>query len=78
MPIISLNDISDFTNLIKAGATTACERMGIRKSVKPQEELLPKRRTECDIARLSKDLSRPDDWLIGKWKKDKKNDRKKN
>ena len=31
---ITLNDISDFKNLIEAGATIVCERMGIRKSTK--------------------------------------------
>ena len=35
---ITLNDISDFKNLIKAGATIFCEKMEIRKSVKPQQE----------------------------------------
>ena len=53
-----LNDISDFKNLIKAGATIVCERMGIRKSVQPQQEPFWKRRL--------------DDWFQGKWKKDKK------
>ena len=37
MSSIMLNDISDFKNLIKAGATIVCERMGIRKSVKSQQ-----------------------------------------
>ena len=67
-----LNDISDFKNLIKAGATIVCERMGIRKSVQPQQEPFWKRRTESNTARLRKDLNRPDDWFQGKWKKDKK------
>ena len=35
---IILNNISDFKNLIKADKTIVCERMGITKSVKPQEE----------------------------------------
>ena len=61
---------------MKAGVTTACERMGIRKSVKPQEEPFWKRHTESDIARSRKDLSCLDDWFKGKWEKDKK--RKKN
>ena len=30
MSNITLNDISDFKNLIKTGATIVCERMGIR------------------------------------------------
>ena len=74
MSSITLNDISDFKNLIKAGAIKAgvCERMGIRKSVKHQQEPFWKRRIESDIARLRKDLSRQDDWLKGKWKKHKK------
>ena len=69
---ITLNDISDFKNLIKAGAISVCEKMGIIKSVKPQQEPFWKRRIESDIARLRKDLSRQNDWLQGKWKKDKK------
>ena len=72
MSSITLNDISDFKNLIKAGAISVCERMGIRKSVKPQQEPFWKRRIESDITRLRKDCSRQDDWLKGKWKKDKK------
>ena len=72
MSSITLNDISHFKNLIKASAISVCERMGIRKSVKSQQEPFWKRRIECDIARLRKDLSRQDDWLKGKWKKDKK------
>ena len=36
MSSITLNDISDFKNLIKAGAISVCESMGIRKSIKPQ------------------------------------------
>ena len=71
MSSIILNDRSDFKNLIKAGATIICERMGIRKSVKPQQEPLWKRLIESDIVRLRKDLSRLDDWFQGKWKKDK-------
>ena len=70
MPSISLNDVRDFKNLLKAGATTVCERMGIRKSVKSQQEPLSKIRTEIDIARLSKESSRLDGWRKGKWKKD--------
>ena len=42
--------------------------MGIRKSIKPQQEPFWKRRIESDIARLRKDLSRLDDWFKGKWK----------
>ena len=67
---ISLNDIRDFKNLLKAGATTVCERMGIRKSVKSKQEPLSKIRIESDIARLSKESSRLDGWRKGKWKKD--------
>ena len=70
MSSISLNDIRDFKNLLKAGATTVCERMGIRKSVKSKQEPLSKIRTEIDIARLSKESSRLDGWRKGKWKKD--------
>ena len=72
MSSITLNDISDFKNLIKAGAIIVCERMGIRKSVKLQQGPFCKRRIESDIARLREDLSRQDDWLQGKRKKDKK------
>ena len=72
MSSIALNDISDFKNLIKAGAISVCEKMGIIKSVKPQQEPFWKRRIESDIARLRKDLSHQDDWLQGKWEKDKK------
>ena len=63
MSSFTLNDISGFKNLIKAGAIRACERMGTRKSVKPQQEPFWKRRTESDITRLRKDLSRQDEWL---------------
>ena len=59
-------------NLIKAGGTIVCVRMGIRKSVNSQQEQFWKRRIESDITRLRKDLSRLDDWFKGKWKKDKK------
>ena len=38
MSSVTFNDISDFKNLIKTGAISVCERMGIRKSVKPQQE----------------------------------------
>ena len=38
MSSITLNDISDFKNLIKAGAISVCEGMGIRKSGKPQHD----------------------------------------
>ena len=55
MSSITLNDISDFRNIIKAGATIVCQRMGIRKSVKPQQEPFWKRHIESDIARLRKD-----------------------
>ena len=68
MSSITLNDISDFKNLIKAGAISVCERMGIRKSVKPQQEPFWKRHIESDITRVKKDLSRQDDWLKVKWK----------
>ena len=64
MSSITLNYISNFKNLIKASATIVCERMGIRKSVKPQQEPFWKR--------FRKDLSRLNDWFKGKWKKDKK------
>ena len=37
MSSITLNDISDFKNLMKADATIVCERMGIKKSVKPSK-----------------------------------------
>ena len=63
MSSITLNDISDYKNLMKAGAISVCDRMGIRKSVKPQQEPFWKRRTESDIVRLKKDLSRRDEWL---------------
>ena len=55
MSSITLNDISDFKNLIKAGATIICERMGIRQSVKSQQEPFWKIPIESDIARLRKD-----------------------
>ena len=61
MSSISLNDLSDFKNLVKAGATIVCERMGIEKSVKPQQEPFWERRIDSNIARLRKDLSRLDD-----------------
>ena len=38
MSSITLNGISDFKNLIKTGATTVCERMGIRKYAKPHQK----------------------------------------
>ena len=63
MSSITLNDISDYKNLMKAGAISVCDRMGIRKSVKPQQEPFWKRRTESDIVRLRKDLSRRNEWL---------------
>ena len=72
MSSITLNDISDFKNLIKAGATIVCERIGIRKSVKAQQEPFWKIHVESDITKLRKDLSRLDDWFKGKWKKDEK------
>ena len=68
MSSITLNDISDFKNLIKAGAISVCERMGIRKSVKPQQQPFWKRYIESGITRVKKDLSRQDGWLKGKWK----------
>ena len=63
---ITLNDISDFKNLIKAGTISVCEGMGIRKSVKPQQEPFWKRRIESDIRRLRKGLIIQDDWFKGK------------
>ena len=63
MSSITLNDISDYKNLMKAGAISVCDRMGIRKSVESQQEPFWKRRTESDIVRLRKDLSRRDEWL---------------
>ena len=45
---ITLNNIINFENLIKAGVTIACERMEIRKCVKPQQEPFWKRRIESD------------------------------
>ena len=66
MSSIVLNDISDFKNLIKAGATTVCERMRIRKFVKPQQETFWKKRIESNVARLRKTLSRLDDLFQGK------------
>ena len=66
MPSVILNDLSDFKNLIKAGAISVCERMGIRKSVKPQQEPFWKRHIESDITRKKKYLSRQDDCLKGK------------
>ena len=72
MSSITLNDISDFKNLIKAGAISACERIEKRKSVKLQQKPFCKTRIESDIARLKKDLCRQNDWLKGKRKKDKK------
>ena len=63
MSSITLNDISDYKNLMKAGAISVCDRMEIRKSVEPQQEPFWKRRTESDIVRLRKDLSRRDEWL---------------
>ena len=38
MSSIILNDISDFKNLIKAYVTIVCERMGMAKSVKQQQD----------------------------------------
>ena len=64
MSSIILNDVSDFKNLVKAGATTVCERMGIKKSVKPQQEPFCEKRIDSDIARLRKDLSRLDKYRI--------------
>ena len=65
-----------FKNLIKAGATIVCERMGIRKFAKPQQKLFWKRHIESDIARLRKDLGHLDDCFKGKWEKDQKKKRK--
>ena len=61
-----------FKNLIKAGATIVCERMGITKFAKPQQKLFWKRHIESDIARLRKDLGHLDDCFKGKWEKDQK------
>ena len=38
MSSITLNNISDFKNLIKTGATIVCEKSGIRKSAKSQQK----------------------------------------
>ena len=38
MSSVTLNDISDFKDLIKAGVVSVSERMGTRKSVPPQQE----------------------------------------
>ena len=57
MSIVILDDISNFKNLIKDGAISVCERMGIRKSVKPQQKLFWKRCIESNIERLRKDMS---------------------
>ena len=56
--------------------TIICKRIGIRKSVKPQQEPFWKRRTEGDIARLRKDVSHLDDWFKEKWKQIKKKERR--
>ena len=61
MSSVTLNNISDFKNLIKAGATIVFGRMEIRKSVNPQHEPFWKRRIESDIARLRKELNHLDD-----------------
>ena len=63
MSSITLNEIGDFKNLIKAGAISVCERTGKTKSVKPQQEPFWKRRIEDDIARLKKLLRCHADWL---------------
>ena len=76
MSKITLNDISDFENVIKAGATIVCERMEIKKSTKSQQEPFRKRHNEKDIERLRKGLSRLGGWCKGKWKKDKKEERR--
>ena len=68
MSSITLNDISDFKNLIKASATIVCERMRKRKSANSQQEPFWKKLTESDIARLRKDLSCLNDWFKGKRK----------
>ena len=73
---ITLNNISDFKNLNKAGATIVCERMGIRKPVKFQQEPFCKRRIESDITRTGKDLSLLYKWFDRKWKKIKKEGKK--
>ena len=79
MSSITLNDISDFKNLIKAGVTIICERMRIRKSAKPQQEPIWKRRTENDIAKLRKGLSHLDSGKkkVGKWESGKKKKKRK-
>ena len=63
---IALNDISGFKNLIQASAISVCEKMGIIKSVKSQQEPFWKRPIESDVARSREDLSRQNDWLQGK------------
>ena len=66
MSSIILNDVRDFKNLIKAGATIVCERMRIRKFEKPQQETFWKKPIERNVAKLRKNLSRLDDWFQGK------------
>ena len=58
MSSVTLNDISGFSNLIKASAVSVCKIMVMRKSVKSQQESFWKRCTERDITRLRNDLSR--------------------
>ena len=72
MSSITLNDMRDYKNIVKADATIVCRRMGKRTSATPRQERLWKRSIESDIARLRKDLSSLDDWFTGKWKKYKK------
>ena len=73
MSSITFNDLSDFKNFIKTGAISVLKEWG-QKIKRLQQEPFWKRRTESDIARLRKDLSRQDDWLKGKWKKRWKKD----
>ena len=73
MSSITLTDISDFKNFIKAAATIVCERFGIRKSTNPPpKKTFWKRHIEIEIAGLRKDLIRPGIWFKGRWKNDKK------
>ena len=65
MSSITFNDLSDFKNFIKTGAISVLKEWG-QKIKRLQQEPFWKRRTESDIARLRKDLSRQDDWLKGK------------
>lgn len=39
MSSITSNDVGEYKNVIKAVASIVCERMKIRKSAKPQQDL---------------------------------------